>query len=245
MFDEVTRQEGGKRAARRAGYVAGSTAFQVALVIALVSITAYKARAARDEPVVDVKFVRPAAPPPPPPPAPPAPPVARRRPPSDKPPANLPKPPPPQALLQPKEIQTEMKINPNEPKEPEYDYGATSGEGVVGGVVGAAQANQIEEAPAYATTGYVRPRMDTPSCVQNTVRWPPQLAGYVSLVTVKFAIRRDGAPDKFQVLSGDNGDPRVGQIVWRAVQECRWIPGTDPKGKPTSIWVILPLRFKQ
>ena len=31
MFDEVTKKEGGKAAARRAGYVFGSTVFQEAL----------------------------------------------------------------------------------------------------------------------------------------------------------------------------------------------------------------------
>ncbi len=239
MFDEVTKREGGKKAARRAGYVIGSTAFQVALVFAVIAIGTVRATVKEDT-VVDVKFVRPAAPPPPPPP--PAPP-ARKRPPSseDKPKTDLPKPPPPQALLQPKEVQEEIKINPNEPKEPEYDYSGGADDGVVGGVVGAQPS--VEDAPQFATAGYVKPRQETSNCVQNSVRVPPQLQGFISgPITVKFAIRKDGTPTQFQVMS-NIPDKRIGDTVWQAIVNCRWIPGNDPQGRPTSIWVILPIRF--
>ncbi len=243
MFDEVTKKEGGKNAARRAGYVVGSTAFQIVLVAAIIAATTYRATHKSDEPVVDVKFVKPVAPPPPPPP--PAPPAARpKRPPSEKPRTDLPKPPPPQALLQPKEVQAEMKPpDPNEPPEPEYDYGDDSGEGVVGGVVGA-QPSAIEDAPQFATSGYVKPHQATPNCVQSSVRVPPSLTGFVSgPIPVKFAIGKDGAPSKFQVMAGTD-NPQIGEIIWRAVQACKWVPGADPQGRPTSIWVILPLRFQ-
>lgn len=243
MFDEVTKREGGKRAARKAGFVVGSTAFQVALVALIIVATAKIKAAVTDEPVVDVKFVKPVAPPPPPPP--PAPPAVRKRPPSAKPPpTNLPPPPPPQALVQPKEVQEEMKVDPNEPKEPEYDYGDSSGDGVVGGVVGAAAQPSIEDAPAYATAGFVKPQEADRGCVRSSVRLPSQLQGIATLVTVKFAVGRDGAPSMFQVMSSIP-DPRIGQAIWAAIQSCRWTPGTDPHGKPTKIWVILPLRFAE
>jgi periplasmic protein TonB len=29
------------------------------------------------------------------------------------------------------------------------------------------------------------------------------------------------------------------------VNSCRWVPGADAQGRPTAIWVILPLRFTQ
>jgi protein TonB len=137
-----------------------------------------------------------------------------------------------------------MKVNPNEPPEPEYDYSDSgSDEGVVGGVVGAAAQPQIEDAPAFATTGYVKPRQETPNCVQQSVRVPPQLQGFISgPITVKFAVRKDGSPSQFQVMS-TLPDKRIGDLIWSAVQSCRWVPGTDPQGHPTSIWVILPLRF--
>lgn len=238
MFDEVTRQDRGRNAARRAGYVMGSTVFQIVLVFAVVTASAAIKAQVQDDEAVEVKFVRQAAPPPPPPPAPPA-----RRPPQDKPKNDTPKPPPPppQALLQPKDVQEEMKVNPNEPPEPEYDTSG-SGDGVVGGVVGA---QAIEDAPAYATAGYVKPRMAEANCVQSNVRIPRDLQGFVSSLTVKFAIRADGSVSQFQpAAAGQHVPDRILAAVFQAVQGCQWIPGTDPRGKPTSIWVILPLRFQ-
>lgn len=240
LFDEVTRQERGRNAARRAGYVVGSTAFQVLLVFAVVSASAAIKAKVVDEEVVEVKFVRPAAPPPPPPP--PAPPA--RRPPQDKPKTDTPKPPPPppQALLQPKDVQEEMKVDPNEPPEPEYDYEGGS-DGVVGGVVGA---QTIEEAPAYATAGYVKPREAEKGCVNQSVRIPRDLAGFVSgTVTFRFAVRADGSISQFGPAVASQQIPdRILAAVYQAVKGCQWVPGNDPRGKPTSIWVILPLRFQ-
>jgi protein TonB len=243
LFDEVTKHERGKNAARRAGYVMGSTAFQVLLIFAVVSASAAIKAKVVDEEVVEVKFVRPAAPPPPPPP-PPAPP-ARKPPPQEKPKTDTPKPPPPppQALLQPKDVQEEMKVDPNEPPEPEYDYSGGSEEGVVGGVVGA---QTIEEAPAYATAGYVKPREAEKGCVNQNVRIPRDLQGFVSgTMTFKFAVRADGSVSQFQsAAAGQNIPDRILAAVYQAVRSCQWVPGTDPRGKPTSIWVILPLRFQ-
>ena len=67
MFDEVTKTEGGKRVARRSAFLAGSTVAQV-LFVAFLIVAGERIRAAvKSDPVVDVKFVRTAAPPPPPP----------------------------------------------------------------------------------------------------------------------------------------------------------------------------------
>jgi protein TonB len=238
VFDEVTKKDGGRRAARRAGFIFGSTVFQAVLVSAIIAASAYvKARVIDAPQKIDVKFVKQAAPkPPPPPPAPPP----KRPPRTDKPKTDLPKPPPPQALIQPQEIQPEMKPpDPNE-KEPEYDWGEDSGdkEGVVGGVVGG-----IEDAPAYATAGYRKPRMETPKCVENAVRIPRDLAGFISgPITVQFAIGRDASPSQFRVITNSVPD-RISTAIWQAIQECRWVAGADPQGRPVNIWVILPLRF--
>jgi protein TonB len=245
VFDEVTKRESGKNAARRAGFVFGSTAFQVGVVAAAI-IAGQQIRAAVEEKAVDVKFVRQAAPrPPPPPPAPPPPPRkadAKPRPP-DAP--KLAPPPPPTALIQPKDVQEEMKVNPNEPKEPEYDYGssASAGEGVVGGVVGgAAPSNEVEEAPAYATSGFKKPAEVEKGCVGRSVRTPRELQGLVSTVTVKFAIGRDGKPSLFEAIS-DVPDKRIADAIWQAIQSCQFTPGIDPRGQPQKIWMILPIRF--
>jgi periplasmic protein TonB len=244
VFDEVTKQEGGKQAATRFGYVFGSTLFQVAIVVGIIALSSYVKAKVIDEPIVPVTIVKSAAPPPPPPPPAP-PPAARKRPPSDKPKTDLPKPPPPQALLQPKEVQEQMKApDPNEPPEPEYDYDeSAAGEGVVGGVVGAAPRNDIEDAPAFATAGYKKPQMAQAGCVQSSMRVPRELAGFVSgPVQVKFAIGKDGVPSRFETLT-PVPDRRLADAIWSAVQSCKWVPGADAQGKPTAIWVIMPFRF--
>jgi protein TonB len=85
--------------------------------------------------------------------------------------------------------------------------------------------------------------MAQPGCVQRSVRIPPQLAGYISgPITVKFAIRPNGQPDRFEVM-GSVPDQRIASSIWQAIQGCRWVPGADAQGKPVSIWVILPVRF--
>jgi protein TonB len=240
VFDEVTKREGGKQAVRRAGFIFGSTVFQAGLVFAIVTASYYVKAKVIDEPKVDVKFVKTAAPPRPPPP--PAAPPPRKRPPSDKPRADLPRPPPPQALIQPQEIQAEMKTpDPNE-KEPEYNWGDEgSGDGVVGGVVGGG--GGVEDAPAYATAGFRKPAQAVKNCVQDQVRIPRDLQGFISgPITVKFAIGRDSSPSRFQVIT--NGVPdRISASIWQAVQECKWVAGADAQGRSTAIWVILPLRF--
>lgn len=247
MFDEVTKHEGAKKAATRAGYVFGSTLVQVATVAGIIALSTYVKQKVIDEPVVPVTIVRTAAPPPPPPP--PAPPPAAKRPPSDKPKTNLPPPPPPQALLQPKDVQAEMKPpDPNEKPEPEYDYGnAAPGEGVVGGVVGGPAAPtqpSIEDAPVFATAGYKKPAEAQKGCVMSSMRIPRDLAGFVSgaPVMVRFAIGRDGSPSRFEVM-GSVPDKRIADAIWQAVQSCKWIPGADAQGKPTAIYVMLPIRF--
>jgi periplasmic protein TonB len=239
VFDEVTKKESGKNAARRAGFILGSTVFQGILVTAIIAASAYVKAKVLDEPKVEVKFVKAAAPPkPPPPPAAPKP----KRPPSDKPRTDLPKPPPPTALIQPQDVKAEMKAPDPNQKEPEYDWGGSDDgeEGVVGGVAGG---GGIEDAPAFATAGYRKPQMAVPKCVQEATRIPRDLAGFISgPITVKFAVLRDGSPGQFSVIT--NGIPdRIQAAIWQAVQECKWIAGADPQGKPTNIWVILPLRF--
>ncbi len=238
MFEEVTKRQSSKYMARRAGWVFGSTALQLGLV-ALALLAGSKIKAAIEEKPIDVKFVRAAAPPKPPPPPPAAPPK-RKDAPKTPPNPNAPPPPPPQALIQPRDVQDEMKVDTS-PKEPEYNYGPQTGEGVVGGVVGA---NEIEDAPAFATSGYVKPAEREKGCVGRSVRVPRDLQGAVSTMTVKFSVGRDGKPGNFSVLT-ESPDKRFDAAIWQAVQACTFSPGLDPRGKPTTIWMMLPIRFTQ
>jgi protein TonB len=237
VFEEVTKRQSSKHVATRAGWVFGSTALQLGLV-ALALVAGRQIKAAIEDKPIDVKFVRAAAPPKPPPPPPAAAPPKRKDAPKTPPNPNAPPPPPPQALIQPKDVQEEMKVDTS-PKEPEYNYGPQTGEGVVGGVVGA---NQIEDAPAFATSGYVKPAEREKGCVGRSVRVPRDLQGTMSSITVKFSVGRDGKPGNFSVLT-DSPDKRFDAAIWQAVQGCTFSPGLDPRGKPQSIWMILPIRF--
>ena len=234
MFDEVTKLEGGKRAARKGAYIFGSTVFQIVFVAALVLVGERIRSAAKAEASVEVKFIRTAPPPPPPPPAPKR--KVEQKPKTEAPKTVL----PPTAMIQPKEIAEEMKApNPNEPPEPEPEASDSGSEGgVVGGVAGGG-----EEAPRYMTAGFRAPREKERGCIGGSMRIPPNLAGFVSgPITVKFAVRRDGSIGQVQIMS-QIPDPRIGDIIRQGLSHCEWIPGADAQGNPTSIWVIQPIRF--
>lgn len=244
MFEDITRRQGGKRIARRAGFLLGSTVVQGSLLVVLFAVSAYvKARVTEEPAPVDVKFVKPAVKPPPAPvalaPTAPPPPrqprVAAKRP-------DLPKPPPPQALVQPKNVEPEMK-KPEAP-EPEYDWGDHAGEGVVGGVLGGSEAAVAPEVPSWASPQDTKPRMADSGCVQRNIHLTNELldAAGNSTVLVKFVIEKDGKPISFEALS-QNVDPRLAGAIWSAIRNCKWLAGADPHGQPKVFFVTLPLRF--
>ena len=62
-------------------------------------------------------------------------------------------------------------------------------------------------------------------------------------VTVKFAVGRDGAVGRIEVLAA-LPDRRIETAIVRALTTCRWRPGADASGQPIALWVILPIRFE-
>ena len=82
--------------------------------------------------------------------------------------------------------------------------------------------------------------------MQRSVRIPDDLFERISggVITVKFAVNRDGTASHFQSMTAGLPD-RVTSGIWAAIQNCKWIPGADAQGRPISIWVIMPLRFTQ
>jgi protein TonB len=79
--------------------------------------------------------------------------------------------------------------------------------------------------------------------VQTSIKIPQQLAGFVSgPVTIKFAVNRDGSVGRFELVT-PVPDPRIGDAIWRGVQSCKFTPAADPQGRPTAMWVIIPIRF--
>ncbi|MEI6224955.1 MAG: hypothetical protein WCS72_09390 [Deltaproteobacteria bacterium] len=241
MFDEVTKTEGGKRVARRSAFLAGSTLVQI-LFVAFLIVAGERIRAAvKSDPVVDVKFVRAAAPKPPPPP-PPAP--AKKKPPSDKPKVEMKKA-PPMAMIQPKTVEDQMK--PADPNEADDDDGSDDGVegGVVGGVVGGqvSRASGYEDAPQYMGAGFKAPSMADKNCFRENFRIPPALSGFVTAVTVKFAVYTNGSVGAFSVM-GSVPDQRIADAIRNALSNCTWTPGADAQGKPTPIYVIMPVRLQ-
>lgn len=94
-----------------------------------------------------------------------------------------------------------------------------------------------------AMAAYTKPRTKEPRCVERSVRMTPEmLGGHTGPVTVKFAVTRDGSIARFECMSLSVPDPAAAEIE-RAVRSCEWIPGTDREGRPTGIWIILPMRF--
>ncbi len=144
MFEEVTKREGGKRAAKRSVWLAGSTVVQISLVAAILVLSATTAHHEAEAPLVDVRLVK-AAPPPPPPPSPrspPAVPAPKLKPREPKPEKPKPAPKPRPAMVQPKEIPKGLKPPGPKPAEPEEVEDGVEG-GVVGGVAGSTSAGPV------------------------------------------------------------------------------------------------------
>ena len=259
MFEEITRRKDRRPAARKGTFVAFSAAVQAAILLALLALAAHlRPPLQRDESLVPIQIVRSAppvsapAPPPPPPPRRTSLPVQARRPPVPRPPTEV-------AMVQPKSVSEQLRAPPPEepvetpPTEAKEENGTTSGVpggepgGVVGGIVGGQREGagaSLEEVPAYATAGYRKPELAQSGCLQSALNIPRELQrSLAGQVTVKFAIRKDGTPTSFQVLNQPE-DNRIADVIWKAVTSCRWVPGADPKGRPASIWVVVPFRFQ-
>jgi protein TonB len=152
----------------------------------------------------------------------------------------------PTAMIQPKTVEDEIK--PPDPNEPEEDYG-DDGDGVEGGVVGGVVGGQVskgggyEEAPQYMGAGFKAPRMAEKDCFRDNFRISSALSGFVASVTVKFAVYPNGAVGAFSVM-GQVPDPRIADAIRNALANCTWIPGADAQGRPTPIYVILPVRLQ-
>jgi protein TonB len=228
VFDDVTRKEGGKTVARKGAFLLGSSALQGLAVLVIIAVSARIAAKVAEEPIVDVKFLKGSAPPPPPPPK------RRTTKKVERKPVN------PSAMIQPKDIPTDLS-----PPDPEDDGGVEGGVegGVIGGVVGGVVGGSLDEAPVYATAGYKKPSLDDAGCIRSSIRIPKELQGFISKVTVKFAVSRDGSTDLFQFMT-QVPDKRIEDAVKSAVRNCKFNPGTDAQGKPVRIWVIMPIQFQ-
>lgn len=122
-----------------------------------------------------------------------------------------------------------------------------------GSLVAVAPARDLGDAPrgsrngltADESAGFRRPEQAQRNCVQDAVRLPSSLRGFVSRTfSVRFAVSPDGTPGELQILE-KLPDDRVGGAIWRAIQACRWTPGTDDHGRPAKVWIVMPIRFER
>lgn len=270
IFDRLVASDLVTRAVRRARWTLAAASLQALVIAAVLTGSAHAHdRRARDT-IVEIAIVVPRAtrarsvpPPPPPPPIS----AARTGAGTARPKvASAPRPIPPMAIVQPREVRPTMKApDPAEPREDagEGDGGAEGGVvggvvggvpgGVIGGVVGAEtlsdqpaarRGGEIEDAPQYASAGFRRPAERDPGCLRRAIRVPRELAGYVSgQVVLKFAVGRDGAVGRIEVMAGEP-DGRIVEAIAQALRACAWVPGADARGIPVALWVILPLRFE-
>jgi protein TonB len=97
--------------------------------------------------------------------------------------------------------------------------------------------------PRYVADGFLSPKLVSQTCISENLRLPAQLGGAIpDTVTARVAVSATGKPTTVQVM-GQVADPRISEAVRRAVQACDWTPGADAEGKPTSLWVVLPIRL--
>jgi protein TonB len=102
---------------------------------------------------------------------------------------------------------------------------------------------QTADAPRYAGDGFQSPQLADRNCISENLRLPAQLGGAIpDTVTARVAVSTTGQATSVQVM-GQVADPRISDAVRRAVQSCAWVPGADAQGKPTTLWVVLPIRL--
>jgi protein TonB len=107
----------------------------------------------------------------------------------------------------------------------------------------AAAPSQSADAPRYAGDGFQSPQLAERNCISENLRLPSQLGEAIpDMVTARVAVSTAGQATTVQVM-GQVADPRISDAVRRAVQACSWIPGADAQGKPTALWVVLPIRL--
>lgn len=241
MFDEVTKKEGGKRAARRGVWILGSSAVQVALVLVVIAASTALAKRAADERLVEVKFVKqqaaPARPAPPPPPPAPKRKVVQQKPKTDAKPRA--------AMVQPKEMPQELKPpDPNEPPEEESSDEGVEG-GVVGGVVGGVTGGVPSPPPAPAARGPVE--------FNATMTAPGLLAGppleytqqaleheVEGVMLVKCIVRVDGTVHDCRVL---RSVPFMDRAVVSVLERRRYKPATQG-GQPLDVEYTFTIKLK-
>jgi len=237
VFEEFLRKRATSRAARRALWLAGSTAAQAGLLVALLALTTSPAARVVKERVVDVQFVR----------VPPGPlralpplgvplqkPVARAK--AKTPPRPVP------AVIQPKALAAE--IEPPRVAEPEEPDPGPDVDGVVGGAIGEVAnhvAVPVPEAPA-------RPEFDAATMTRPVFVSGPDLTyteraleqEVEGLMVVRCVVSVEGTVRDCRVLKGL---PYMDSAVVEALELRRYRPALQG-GKPIEVSYVFKVNLK-
>jgi periplasmic protein TonB len=241
VFEEVTKREGGRRAAQRSAWLAGSTALQALLIGGVVVVSASLAKKVSEGPLVPVKIVRQAAPTPPKPPPPPPAPKAQVK---VKPKVEAK---PRQAMIQPKEMPQELKPPDPTPPEPEdegSDEGVEGGVigGVVGGVVGGAPPPPppppAPAGPVKFNDAMTKPMAVTPPDIQYTQQ--AQEREVEGTMLVECVVTVDGTVHNCRVLKSL---PFMDRAVVSALERARYKPATLG-GKPIDVQYTFTIKLR-
>ncbi|HTP49813.1 MAG TPA: energy transducer TonB [Anaeromyxobacteraceae bacterium] len=105
----------------------------------------------------------------------------------------------------------------------------------------AAPAAPPEDEARRTGSRFQAPHLADRHCIAENLNLPEGIDGPV---TVRLSVGPTGAVSQVQVL-GQVKSARVENAIRQAVAGCTWVPGVDAEGKPTSLWVVQPLRFAQ
>jgi protein TonB len=240
VFDEVLRRGGARRLARRASYVAGSTVVQAVATTALAALFASAVQSPPPEPapVVEVRFVKGAARP-----ALPAPPAPARPLRPTAPPARLARPRPVAALVQPKEVPSQLP--PPGPPEPPAPVDPGGAPGVIGGVAGSVgtfgggeEAARPPGRPAFDPASMTRPVfVSGPEPAYTRAAIAREVEG---LMVVACVITREGQVRDCQV---QQGLPFMDAAVVQALERRRYRPATLG-GEPVEVTYTFRLHLR-
>lgn len=95
--------------------------------------------------------------------------------------------------------------------------------------------------------GLTSPKMVDVDCFRSTFNLVTIVPKQRFAITAKFPVFADGKPGRARLLEKFD-DPAIQDQLERsvtvAVRSCEWVPGKDAGGRPTLVWVVLPIRIQ-
>lgn len=112
-------------------------------------------------------------------------------------------------------------------------------------------AAQRSDEPISPGPGTRSPVQATPDCVERAIVLAADVAARAPpSVTLRFAVGRDGVASRLGVWPGPGSppgarlEPGMVQAFASAIRGCRFTPGADEQGVPTSMWMVMQVRVR-